>query len=153
MKIECVNNKTFELTDGSEKPGRLTYENLFSYKAKAVVSEDNYEITPKGIFSTKISVTKNGSEVASMQMNWKGNITISLQTGQEFILKATGTFLSKYVLEDKDQQKLMLLDPDFNWSKFRYSYTVSSDNKSQNVLLVLLTVYAANYAMAAMSGQ
>jgi len=151
MEIKCTNNKTFELTDNSEKLGSLAYDSLFSFKANAIVGNDNFKITPKGIFSTTISVSNNGTEVASMQMNWKGNIIISFQTGQEFILKATGTFLNKYVLEDKDGQRLMLLNPDFNWAKFSYNYSISYDNKPQDILLVLLATYAANYYIAAMS--
>ena len=152
MEIQCTNQKTFELTDGSEKLGHITYDSLFSYKASVIVGNDNYKINPIGIFSTTISVTKDGTELAIMQMNWKGNITISLQNGQEFILKATGTFLNKFVLEDKDQQKLMLLNPDFNWAKFNYNYSIAYDNKPQNILLVLLATYCANYYVSAMSG-
>ncbi|GAB2972509.1 hypothetical protein GCM10027049_02900 [Mucilaginibacter puniceus] len=85
-------------------------------------------------------------------MNWKGHIIISFQNGQEYIVKATGTFLNKFVVEDKDQQRLMLFDPDFNWSKFRYNYEVTFDNKPQDILLVLLATYSANYYMAMMSG-
>jgi hypothetical protein len=46
MKIQCTDKKTFELTDGSEKLGRITYEGLFSYKASAIVGNDNYKIRP-----------------------------------------------------------------------------------------------------------
>jgi len=151
MKIQCTDKKTFELTDNSEKLGHITYDGLFSFKANAIVGNDNYKITPKGIFSTTITVTKHGAEVANMKMNWKGNIIIAFQDGQEFILKATGTFLNKYVLEDKDQQKLMLLDPDFSWAKLSYNYSISYDNKPQDILLVLLATYSANYYVAAMS--
>ena len=126
MEIQCTDKRTFELTDGSEKLGQITYDSLFSFKANAIVGSDNYKITPEGIFSATISVTKNGTEVANLKMNWKGHIIISFQNGQEFILKATGTFLNKYVLEDRDQQKLMLLNPDFNWAKFSYNYSISS---------------------------
>jgi hypothetical protein len=150
MKVKCNNTKTFELTESSERLGILRYDSLFSYKATAIVSNDDYEIIPKGIFSTHMSVEKSGREVASMKMNWKGNITISFQDGHEFILKATGTFLNKYVLEDKDQQKLMLLDPDFNWAKLSYNYSITYDNKPQDILLVLLATYCANYYMSAM---
>ena len=152
MKIQCTDKKTFELTDSSEKLGHMTYDGLFSFKASAIVGNDNYKITPIGFFNTTISVTKNDMEVASMKMNWKGHIIISFQNGQEFILKATGTFLNKYVLEDKDQQKLMLLNPDFNWAKFSYNYSISYDNKPQDILLVLLAAYSANYYIASMSG-
>lgn len=151
MEIQCTNNKTFELTDHSEKLGHLSYDGLFSSKANAIVGNDNYKITPIGIFSSTISVTKDEKEVASLKMNWKGHIIISFQTGQEFILKATGVFRNKYVLEDKDQQKLMLLNPDFNWARFNYNYSISYDNKPQEILLVLMATYAANYYIAAMS--
>ena len=151
MKIQCTDKKTFELTDSSEKLGHITYDGLFSFKASAIVGNDNYKIAPIRILSTTISVTKNGAEVASLQMNWRGHIIISFQNGQEFILKATGTFLNKYVVEDKDQQKLMILNPDFNWAKFSYNYSISYDNKPQHTLLVLLAAYSANYCIAAMS--
>ena len=151
MKIQCTDKKTFELSDDSQKLGHITYDGLFSFKANAVVGNTHYKIIPKGIFSTIISVTKDDREVASLQMNWKGHIIISFQTGEEFILKATGTFHNKYVLEDRHQQKLILLDPDFNWSKFSYNYTLSYDNKPKDILLVLLTTYAANYYIGVMS--
>ncbi len=153
MKIQCTDKKTFELTDCSEKLGHITYDGLFSYSANAIIGNDNYKITPKGIFSSTISVTKDEIEVANLQMNWKGHIIISFPNRKNFILKTTGTFQSKYVLEDENQQKLMLLNPDFNWSKFSYNYEISYDNKPQDTLLVLLTTYAANYYIAAMSGQ
>jgi hypothetical protein len=69
----------------------------------------------------------------------------------EFILKATGTFLTKYVLEDQDQQKVMLLNPDFNWAKFSYNYSISYAKKPQDILLVLQATYSAKYFIDAMS--
>ena len=151
MNINSTDSKTFELTDNEKKLGYITYQGLFSFEANAVVGNETYRITPIGFFSTTISVSQDDIEVANLQMNWKGHIIISFQTGEEFILKTTGTFLNKYVLEDKDQQKLLLLNPDFNWSKFSYSYSISYDSKPQNLLLVLLATYAANYYIAAMS--
>ena len=152
MKIQCIDRKTFELTDSSKKLGHIIYDSLFSSKANAIVGNDTYKITPIGIFNTTISVTKNDKEVASLKKkNWKGHIIISFQKGQEFILKATGTFLTKYVLEDQDQQKVMLLNPDFNWAKFSFNYSISYAKKPQDILLVLLATYAANYCIAAMS--
>ena len=152
MKIQSTSTNAFELMDGSEKLGQINYDSLFSYKATAIVGNDDYEIKPIGIFSTNISVAKNGSEIANMQMNWKGHIIISFHNGQEYILKTTGTFLNKYVLEDKDQQKLILLDPDFNWSKFSYNYNISYDHKPQDILLVLLATYSANFYLSMMAG-
>lgn len=152
MKIQCTDSKTFELIDGSEKLGQINYDSLFSYKAHIRVGNDEYDITPIGFFSTTNSVTKNGIEVANMQMNWKGHIILSFATGQEFILKPTGTFLNKYIVEDKDQQKIMLLDSDFNWSKFSYNYNISYDHKPKDILLILLATYSANYYLSMMAG-
>ena len=152
MKIQCTDTKTFELIDGSEKLGQINYDSLFSYKAHIVMGNNEYKITPIGFFSTTISVTNNDTEIANMQMNWKGHIIISFQNEQEYIVKATGTFLNKFVVEDKDHQKLILFDPNFNWSKFSYNYDVTFDNKPQDILLVLLATYSANYYMSAMAG-
>lgn len=149
MKIQSTDRKTFDLTDESANLGTLTYDGPFSFKATARIGSDNYAIEPEGIFSTSISVSKNGAEVATMKMNWKGQIIISMNDGLEFILKATGTFLNKYTIEDSNHQVQMLLSPEFNWSKFNYNYTISYDNKPQNALLVLLGVYSANYFIAA----
>ncbi len=152
MKAESTNQKTFELTDGSEKLGELSYDNLFSFNALIITAkEGNYELKPTGVFSSEISVTKNGEKVAILKMNWKGHVIMSFQNGEEFILKSTRVFFNKYVVENKDQQQLLLLDPNFNWSKFNYNYTISYDTKPQNILLVLLAIYAANYFIASMT--
>jgi hypothetical protein len=63
MKIQCIDRKTFELTDSSKKLGHITYDSLFSSKANAIVGNDTYKITPIGVFNTTISVTKNDKEV------------------------------------------------------------------------------------------
>jgi hypothetical protein len=67
MKIQCIDRKTFELTDSSKKLGHITYDSLFSSKANAIVGNDTYKITPIGIFNKTISVTKNDKEVASLK--------------------------------------------------------------------------------------
>ncbi|GAB2777718.1 hypothetical protein GCM10027275_21170 [Rhabdobacter roseus] len=151
MEIRCIDNKTFELLDSSGNLGYIIYDGLLSSKATILVGEDNYKIIPLGILSTSISVTKNGAEISTLEMNWKGNITILFENGQKFIVKATGSFRDKFVLEDEDQQQILLLNPDFNWITFNYNYSVLYDNKSQDLLLILLATYAANYYTAAMA--
>jgi len=151
MKIQCTDTRTFELIDGSEKLGQIHYDSVFSYKANATAGDDHYKITPTGIFSTTISVAQHGAEVVAMQMNWKGNIILSFKNGHEYRLKATGIFANKYVVEDKDQQPILLLEPDFNWSKFSYNYNISYNHKPQDLLLILLATYSANYYISAMS--
>lgn len=151
MEIKCTSSKTFELTEGSEKLGQVTYDSMISFKACATIGNDHYQLTPAGIFSTLISVTLHDMELASLKMNFKGHVIISFQNGQDFILKPTGPLMTKYALEDKNQQKLMLLHPDVNWAKLGYNYSISYDHQPQDLLLVLLATYAANYYIASMS--
>ena len=134
--------------------GELIYESLFSLKVEIrLTNSELYEIKPVGIFGTSITVTKNGIEIANLKMNWRGQIVFSFQDGQEFVLKAKGMFFhNKYIIENKDEEKLLQFDPKFNWSKFDYNYDITYDKKPQNILLVLLGVYASNYFIASMSG-
>jgi hypothetical protein len=153
MKIECTDKKTFQLTDNEQPVGQLTYEGLFSYNAEIILENlDCYKIKPVGLFGTSITVTKNETEIANLKMNWKGQIIMDFQDGEEFIFKAKGTFLDKYFIENKDEEKLLQFDPHFNWSKFTYNYDISYDKKPEDILFVLLGVYAANYFIAVMSG-
>lgn len=85
-------------------------------------------------------------------MNWRGHIVFTFQDEQEFILKAKGTFFNKYIIENKDGEKLIQFDPAFNWSKFDYNYSITYDKKPQDILFVLLGIYASNYFIASMSG-
>ena len=154
MEAKSIDRKTLQLTENGHPLGELIYENLFSFlKAEIkLTNADLYEINPAGIFGTSITVTKNGTEIANLKMNWRGQIVFSFQDGQEFVLKAEGIFHNKYILENKDQEKLIQFDPKFNWSKFDYNYDIVYDKKPQDILLVLLGVYASNYFIASVSG-
>lgn len=152
MKIECTDNKTFRLTDNEHLLGELAYKSLFSYKAEILLTNsDHYYIQSVGFFGTSISVTKNETEIANLKMNWKGQIVMTFQDKQEFVFKAKGVFHNKYVIENKEEE-LIRFDPKFNWNKFIYNYEISYDKKPQDILLVLLGVYAANYYIAVSAG-
>jgi hypothetical protein len=153
MKIECIDNKTFRLFDNEQFLGELTYKNLFSYKAEiTLTNSDHYDINSVGFFGTSIAVTKNKIEIASLKMNWKGQIVMAFHDEQEFVFKAKGVFHNKYVIENKEQEELIRFDPNFNWGKFNYNYEISYDKKPNDILFVLLGVYAANYYIAAVAG-
>ena len=153
MKTECTDQKTFRLTDNEHLLGELTYKNLFSYKAEIILTHaDHYDIKPVGFFGTSIAVTKNETEIANLKMNWKGQIVMTFQDGQEFVFKSKGLFHNKYVIENKEGEELIQFDPKFNWSKFIYNYEILYDKKPQDLLFVLLGVYAANYYIAAVAG-
>ena len=153
MEAKSTDKKTFQLTNNGQHLGELHYESLFSHKAQIkLTNADTYDIKPVGVFGTSITVTKNGSEIANLKMNWRGQIVFAFQGGQEFVFKAKGAFLNKYTIDNKDGENIILLDPKFDWSKFNYSYNISYDKKPQDILFVLLSVYASNYFIASMSG-
>ena len=77
---------------------------------------------------------------------------LTFQDGQELVLKAKGLFNSQFVVENKDGAPLIQLDPTFNWRKFHYNYDITYAEKPQNMLVVLLGVYASNYFLASMAG-
>ena len=153
MEAKSVDKKTFQLSENGQLLGELIYESMFSYKSEIKLTKDGiYDIKPIGVFGTSIAVTKNGAEIAKLKMNWRGQIVFSFQDGQEFVFKAKGGFHNKFIIENKDEEKLIQFDPKFNWSKFNYSYDITYDKKPQDILFVLLGVYASNYFIASMSG-
>ena len=80
MEAKLINKKTVQLTGNGQQLGELIYENLFRLKARIKLqNSDLYEIKPVGVFGTSITVTKNGMEMANLQMNWRGQIVFSFQ--------------------------------------------------------------------------
>jgi len=153
MEAKSTDKRTFQLTENGQLLGELVYKNLFLHKAEIrLTNAELYEVNPVGIFGTSIMVTNNGIEIANLKMNWRGQIVFTFQNGQEFVLKAKGTFHNKYIIENKDEEMIIQFDPKFNWSKFNYNYDITYEKKPQDILMVLLGVYASNYFIASMSG-
>ena len=153
MEARSTDKKTLQFLDNGKELGQLVYENVFSLKAKIqLANEELYCLNPVGFWGTSIVVTKNEMEIANLKMNWRGQIVFSFQDGQEFMLKAKGVFYNKYLLQNKNEEALILFTPKFNWSKFDYNYDITFEQDPQDMLLVLLGVYAANYFIASMSG-
>ena len=116
MVAKSKDKKTLQLTENGQLLGELIYENLFSLRAEIkLTNSDLYKINPAGVFGTSITVTKNGTAIANLKMNWQGQIVFSFQDRQEFVLKAKGLFLhNKYILENKEEEQLIQFDPKFN---------------------------------------
>ena len=153
MEAKSIGRKTFQLTDKGQQLGELVYENLFFLRAEIrLTNSDRYDIKPAGIFGTSVRVTKEEVSIANMKMNWRGQIVLAFQGGEEFVLKAKGMFHDKYIIEGNNKEKLIQFDPKFNWNKFSYNYDIAYDKKPEDILFVLLGVYASNYLIASMSG-
>lgn len=153
MKVQCKDNKTYELWDDRDKLGEITYEGVMSFKAQLFVDRERYVVTPKGFFNTTMAVDYRGREIASMTMSWKGYIVISFEDGRAYRLKPIKPFYNQYALEDTDKQRLLLLHPDFQWSKLGYHFELSYEDKPEDILLVMLATYAAIFFKAGSSGE
>lgn len=151
MEAKSTDKKTFQLTDNEQLLGELIYKSLFFINAEIkLTNSELYEIRPVGIFKTSITVTRSGTVIADLKMNWRGQIVFTFHDGQEFVLK--GMFYNKYIIENKNEDKLIQFDPKFNWRKFRYNYDIAYAEEPHDILLILLGVYASNYFIAIMSG-
>ncbi len=156
MNAHSIDRKTFQLADDNQLLGELIYENPLFLNAEVKLAAAVYQIKPVGVFQTSLQVTKEGSVIAKLAMNWRGEIVISYQHGEEYALKLNKFFHDKYVIENDSGEKIILLDAQFNWREFHYhydiAYNIKDSNHSKDPLLLLLGVYATNYFVACMSG-
>ena len=153
MEAKSIDKKTFQLVENELLLGELVYQDLFYSKAEIKLSNsETYQIKAVGIFRTNTIVTKNGVEIANLKMNWRGQMLIAFQDGQEYLLRGKGIFYSKYIIENKEQEMLIQFEPKFNWKKFRYNYNIKYYIIPEDVLLILLGVYASNCIINSTSG-
>lgn len=139
--------------DNGQQLGELVYKNILFLTAEIrLLHSERYTLEPNGFFGTSITVTKNRTNVATLAMNWRGQIVLSFDDGRTYVFKAKGMFRSTFFIENEDEEKLIQLNPQFNWKKFIYHYDISCDQQPQDHLLVMLGVYAANYYLMCMSG-
>ena len=100
MEARSINRKTFQLTENGQLLGELVYKNLFFLSGKIKLSNsDVFEIKPVGIFGASFKVTKNGTEIANLRMNWRGRIVFTFHDGQEFVLKRKVYFTTNTLLK------------------------------------------------------
>ena len=158
-KVKSEDTKHFSLTMNDQEIGRLKYEKWFSFKAEMILDGTRtYQIEPKGFWGTTIELRQNDKILLNFKMNWNGNIIINTwfdEIERDFILKHKGILKDSYVLLNKEEEDLLVIKPDFKWSKFNYDYNISTtdrfDNLSFNLTLLLTTIHCVNYYMAMMS--
>src|SRR5690606_4660779 len=143
--------------ENEQQFGEIIYDNLFFLKADInVVNTEKYKVEPIGFLGTRISVTQNETPIASLSLSWNGKIIITFQDGQEFSLKLDDIFSNKYILENKNNEKLLQIESKFDWKEFHYindiSYSLEYIINPRNILLLLLSIYSTNFFIATMSG-
>jgi hypothetical protein len=144
-------NKHFELLNTENNSlGRLDYTGWFSIKSDIVIGSDTWHIAPSNIWNTKIQVTKNEATIAELKYNWVGHMVIKLEDGQTYLFKPA-FWHNKYSLLTEHEKEIIVLKPDFQWSKFSYNYEIETDDnydEGKSALLVLILIYCCNQVHA-----
>jgi hypothetical protein len=154
MKVNYI-NKEFQLSDLDGRfLGKLTYEKWASYTASATTQyAEFFDFKSKGFWHQSIVVERGGTEIASLKMNWKGNIIIDIKGNdieQDYMLKSVGIWKTHFTLQDRFSNDVIALKPDYKWNSGHHEYVIEVNPDFQNQVdetLVLMAVYCANYMM------
>ena len=87
MKIISSSGKgNFKLIKNDDEVCELAYTNWFSEKAQTALNGNNIVIKPKNIWTSKVDIFKNESQIGDITFNLKGHMVIRLQkaNGKEF---------------------------------------------------------------------
>jgi len=150
IQAVCVDKKTFRLTENEALLGTLTYLKWHSYDADIEISGEKYTLRSKGLFSSQISITKNETEVGSLNLHWDGTVSFVLENNETYKLKIKGNFFNKYVVENEKNEIVSTIHPKFSWKHFIYNYDLIPVNKI-NPLVALLGIYAAGYYISVLT--
>jgi hypothetical protein len=83
-------------------------------------------------FQNEYSCNERRKKEASLTMNWSGQIVLTFNDDREYALKLKGLFHNKFILENKNGEKVILFEPKFNWREFHYNYTITYDITNEN---------------------
>ncbi len=158
MEIKYV-NKEFQLSGFEGRfLGKLVYEKWGSQKASATTQyAEFFDFKPVGFWQQQIAVQRDGIEMATLKMNWKGNIIIDIKGNdveQDFIVKTVGLWQTHFTLQDRFSNDIIALRPHMKWKAGHYEYDVEINPDFQNQAdetLILIGLYCANYILEMMA--
>ena len=154
MKVSYINNE-FQLHDLEGRfLGKLCYEKWAAYKASATTQyAEFFDFKSKGFWQQSIAVKRDGKEIATLKMNWKGHIVIDIKGNdveQDYMLKSVGIFENHFSLQDRSNNIILTLHPHLKWKLQNYEYDIKINPDFQNQInetLMLIALYCANYSM------
>lgn len=150
--------RDFQLLQADKTLGALHYTEWFSFKAViALANGSTFQIAPRGFWGTTIEVKDQEAVLLNFKMNWGGTILIKLKaTSKAYVFNLKSLLKNTYVLQDKDERELLLVQPSFKWNTLNCNYTLTSTDEFESLdykeLLLLTTVHCANYSMAMAAG-
>lgn len=157
--VTASGNQEFQLLANDNLVGTLRYPQWYSIKAGITLANGStFQVEPRGFWGTTIELKDEQTVLLTFKMNWKGDIIIKSkldESAKAFVFKSKSVLKHTYALQDKEERELLVIQPDFQWSKLNYNYTIFTTEhfaevKSQ-VLLLLMAIHCANYFMTMMA--
>ncbi|QHW01466.1 hypothetical protein GJR95_26110 [Spirosoma endbachense] len=154
------NSLSFELTQGNESIGKLSYKNWFQFTASIELANySTYQLIPKGFWGSTIELKYNDTVLLKFSMNWNGSIALQTYYNdieKEYIFRHQGVFNESFSLIDQDETELLVMKPHLKWSNLNYEYQIQTSDRFESFLnkeiLLLTSIHCANYYMSMMAG-
>ena len=147
MIAEAKTRNSYEIIENNEVKGTLTYKTMFKASADInTLNDGNHSI--KWFFAflvAKFKITQNDRETIKLNMNWKGNFSITMENGIEYKFATKGFFKRRTFIENQESKELIEISQKYNWKRWNYEYEIENSETSQIDLLSLIAVYALNY--------
>lgn len=149
-----TDTKTFWIKAADTEIGYLKYTGWFSWKANISLSTGEiFKVVPKGFFGMSIEVKQSEKIWASFSMDWKGHLL--LQTyfeeleAQIYVFKQQSLFKNAYVLHTANGAEILSIQPDYQWSRFRYDHRIETNEDFERLahknLFLIIAVYCTNH--------
>lgn len=148
----------FKITEKNSEICELVYTNWFSEKAKTMLNGNQIEIKPKNIWTSKVDIYKNGTNIGDITFNLKGQMIIRLEksngTECHYVLKNKAKWKLKFEVYNASETLQFSLHSVNNWNKLNYDYAIEmADYDSEFDIKELLVYcgYATNLYLAIIS--
>ncbi|WP_303311821.1 hypothetical protein [Hymenobacter sp. BT730] len=151
--VTANGTRDFQLLADGKLLGALHYTEWFSLKAVLKLTDNStFQIEPRGVWGTTIELKDQQTVLLNFKMHWNGTIVIKSKFNRKaFLFKQKSMLKNTFVLQDKDEQELLVVQPAFKWSSFNYDYTLSTTEEFEvlemKAFLLLTAVHCANYYM------
>jgi len=155
--LESIDSRgSFRLLRDETERFKLKYTNWFNSKAETSYNQQDIIIRSKNLWNSKFDIFKDNRDCGDITFNWMGHVIIRLTRADgkgedEFLLKHRGILGRLYELLTEKNTHLLTLKASFNWSKFKYNYTVAREGHDfPDAILDELLIYcgfAANLHM------
>lgn len=111
----------------------VSYIDWFSNKAVVEYNSQCIEIVPKNFWKSKFDIYKNDVDCGDIIFNWMGHVIIRLSRldgapDDEFLLKHRGLISTEYDLITINNERVLTLKANYDWSKLKYFYSIEKEN-------------------------